>query len=91
MSEHVRIELLDPRWKQQRQDLLDKQRETSYTDANSISENLSRLARNRADVFIETDDQVPRRLHTCVTWFCVLYCIISILPLVRFWFLWGLF
>lgn len=54
----MRIELLDPKWKQQKQQQADRRRETSLAQNQSIAANLSRLARKRADVFIDSDDVV---------------------------------
>jgi len=45
LAEHMRIELLDPRWKEQKQSLLDKQRESSLAADSFVSRNLSKLAR----------------------------------------------
>ena len=55
MGEHVRIELLDPRWKEQK----DKARERnlgSNLDSNLVSTNLKLLAKTRPDIFVGGDE-----------------------------------
>ncbi|KMS64787.1 hypothetical protein BVRB_042670, partial [Beta vulgaris subsp. vulgaris] len=51
LSEHVRICLLDPRWKVQKQASLQKQRESNLISGSDISRHLSELARKRQDIF----------------------------------------
>lgn len=48
LAEHMRIELLDPRWKEQKQLLLDRQRESSLTADATVGQNLARLAKRTA-------------------------------------------
>lgn len=51
MAEHLRISLIDPRWKQQRDIMLAKIRETTKASDDEISRNLVGLAKSRPDVF----------------------------------------
>lgn len=52
LSEHMRIELIDPKWKEQKQRFLEKQKTTNLIDkGNVIADNLKRLAEFRADIF----------------------------------------
>jgi hypothetical protein len=51
MSEHMRIQLLDPRWREQQQRFVDKQRETGFADGGSIADSLTNFARKRGDIF----------------------------------------
>ncbi len=53
MAEHMRISLIDPRWKQQRDAMLSKIRDTTKASDDEISRNLVGLARSRPDVFGE--------------------------------------
>jgi len=56
MEEHMRIALLDPKWKEKKEALLAKQRET-VSEANAdIARNLAVMARARPDVFVTPDD-----------------------------------
>ena len=50
LEEHLRIELLDPRWKEQKQALIDRQRETSLVAGKSISDNLRRFEKKKREV-----------------------------------------
>jgi splicing factor 3A subunit 1 len=52
LSEHMRIELLDPRWKEQKQALRNRQNESSLSSNADISANLGMLAKTRSDVFV---------------------------------------
>ncbi|KAL3796696.1 hypothetical protein HJC23_009996 [Cyclotella cryptica] len=51
MPEHMRIQLLDPKWAEERRRFLEKQRETNYVAGEDISANISRLAQARGDLF----------------------------------------
>lgn len=57
LTEHIRIELLDPKWKEQKQAMSDRQRESSLAANSTIAANLSRLARKRTDVFVEGEEK----------------------------------
>ncbi|KAJ3181094.1 hypothetical protein HDU85_003799 [Gaertneriomyces sp. JEL0708] len=50
MAEHVRIELLDPKWKEQREKFREKQRDSNL-DNSIVAANLKQLARTRPDIF----------------------------------------
>jgi Pre-mRNA splicing factor PRP21 like protein/Surp module len=50
-SEHVRIGLLDPKWKQQRDLNLARRSDTLYASGDQVAENLKNLASKRGDVF----------------------------------------
>jgi splicing factor 3A subunit 1 len=45
LESHMKIELLDPKWKQQKVSAQEKQKETSFASGISIAENLRRLAK----------------------------------------------
>lgn len=51
MGEHMRVSLIDPRWKTQREAMLSKIKETTKASDEEISRNLSFLAKTRPDVF----------------------------------------
>ena len=53
MAEHMRISLIDPQWKTQREAMLSKIRETTQASDDEISRNLVDLAGHRPDVFGE--------------------------------------
>jgi splicing factor 3A subunit 1 len=51
MAEHMRVSLIDPKWKQQKDIMLSKIKETTKASDEEIGRNLSLLARTRPDVF----------------------------------------
>ena len=53
MAEHMRISLIDPKWRTQREAMLAKIRETTKASDDEIGRNLVGLARHRPDVFGE--------------------------------------
>ena len=56
VAEHLRIELLDPAWKKQRDVFIAKQKNTNQiSDGDNIANNLKRFANNRPDIFQDDD------------------------------------
>ena len=51
MGEHMRVSLIDPKWREQREAMLAKLRGTTRAGDDEISANLVSLARHRPDVF----------------------------------------
>jgi hypothetical protein len=51
MTEHMRVQLLDPKWRQQQHRFLEKQKETGYAAGGSIADSLKVFARKRGDIF----------------------------------------
>jgi len=51
MTEHMRIQLLDPKWRQQQKVFMEKQKETGYAEGVSIADSLKQFARKRGDIF----------------------------------------
>jgi splicing factor 3A subunit 1 len=62
MEEHTRIELLDPRWKSQR-DALEKRRSqaTELQSGADVAASLKKLARKRVDLFGAEDSEERRK------------------------------
>lgn len=60
MAEHMRISLLDPRWREQRESMLNKIRDTTRAGDDEITNNIIALARTRPDIFGSTDEEVGR-------------------------------
>jgi len=61
IKEHIRIELLDPRWREQRVAALSKQQESNVVQTgNEVSRNLAALARMRSDIFIAASSNVDK-------------------------------
>ena len=55
MAEHMRVSLIDPKWKTQRDAMLAKMKGSAKASDDEISRNLSLLAKNRPDVFGDRD------------------------------------
>ena len=51
MAEHMRVSLIDPKWKEQREAMLAKLRGSTRAGDDEIGANLVSLARHRPDVF----------------------------------------
>ncbi|KAM1172466.1 hypothetical protein ACFXTH_022690 [Malus domestica] len=58
MSEHMRISLIDPKYKEQKERMFAKIRETTLTQDDEISRNIVGLARTRPDIFGTTEEEV---------------------------------
>jgi splicing factor 3A subunit 1 len=50
ISEHMRVQLLDPRWREEQRRFQDKQKETGLVAGDLISQNLRVFAQNRTDI-----------------------------------------
>ena len=61
MPEHMRIQLLDPKWAEERKRFLDKQRETNFVAGNDIASNLSQFAQARGDIFGSSEAEIHDR------------------------------
>lgn len=59
VNEHMRVELLDPKWKEQRERFLDKQKVQAFAEQD-IGRNLKRIAAHRPDVFSTDAGAVER-------------------------------
>ena len=55
MAEHMRVSLIDPRWKTQREAMLAKMKGSAKASDDEIGRNLSLLAQRRPDVFGDRD------------------------------------
>ena len=58
MSEHMRISLIDPKYKEQKERMFAKIRETTLAADDEISRNIVGLARTRPDIFGTTEEEV---------------------------------
>ncbi|GBG25794.1 Splicing factor 3A subunit 1 [Hondaea fermentalgiana] len=59
VNEHMRKELIDPKWKEQKERFLEKQKVQAFAEQD-ISRNLGRMAAHRPDVF-STDEGAAKR------------------------------
>lgn len=51
MEEHMRVQLLDPKWIEQQRRFVDKQKDTGFAEGGSIADSLRTFARKRGDIF----------------------------------------
>ncbi|XP_064981452.1 probable splicing factor 3A subunit 1 [Musa acuminata AAA Group] len=58
MAEHMRISLIDPKYKEQKERMMAKIRETTLAADDEISKNIVGLARTRPDIFGTTEEEV---------------------------------
>jgi len=63
ISEHMRIELLDPKWKEQKSAWQHKTNASSYADSSQIGANLTDFARRRADVFVGKNEAESEKIQ----------------------------
>ena len=62
MPEHMRIQLLDPKWAEERKRFLEKQRETNFVAGEDIASNISRFAQARGDIFGSSEADMRDRM-----------------------------
>ena len=55
MAEHMRIQLLDPKWREQQARASDKQKDSNIAAGESIVNNLQSFAKSRGDIFGTTE------------------------------------
>ncbi|GKA85100.1 probable splicing factor 3A subunit 1 [Tanacetum coccineum] len=58
MSKHIRISLIDPKYKEQKERMFAKIKETTLAQDDEISRNIVGLARTRPDIFGTTEEEV---------------------------------
>lgn len=51
MEEHMRVQLLDPKWREEQKRFAEKQKETGYAEGSSIADSLKQFAKKRGDIF----------------------------------------
>lgn len=60
MPEHMRIQLLDPKWAQERKKFQDKQKETNLVSGDVVASNLERFSQQREDRFGKKEQTLLR-------------------------------
>ena len=58
MAEHMRVSLLDPRWKEQKDAMFAKLKTTGRADDDEVARNLVALASTRPDIFGSAEDEL---------------------------------
>lgn len=62
MAEHMRISLIDPKWKVQKEAMLAKLRDSTMANDEEVATNVLMLARTRPDIFGTTDEEVSNAI-----------------------------
>ena len=62
IAEHMRISLIDPKWRKEREAMLGKLRGSTAASDEEIARNVVSLARTRPDIFGNTDEEVSLAL-----------------------------
>ena len=60
MAEHMRISLIDPKWREQRDAMLAKIKDTTKATDDEIARNVSSLANTRPDIFGSTEEEISK-------------------------------
>lgn len=66
MAEHMRVSLIDPKWKEQRDVMLAKLREKTKASDGEIGNNLMSLAKTRPDIFGSTQEEVSQAVQVSI-------------------------
>jgi splicing factor 3A subunit 1 len=61
-TEHMRIQLMDPKWRIEQQRFLEKQQETGFAEGSSIADSLKQFAKQRGDIFGSAEEDEARLL-----------------------------
>jgi splicing factor 3A subunit 1 len=62
-NEHMRILLMNPKWREETQRHLEKQKDSSFAAGDAIAENLKRFATKRSDIFTSSAEEEARLLQ----------------------------
>jgi splicing factor 3A subunit 1 len=71
MTEHMRIQLLDPKWAEERKKFQDKQTNSNLVSGDAIASNISRFAQARGDLFgksVRTTEYAANRIIHLGIW-----------------------
>lgn len=66
-NEHMRILLLNPKWREETQRHLEKQKESSFAAGTAIADSLRRFATKRADIFASSAEEEARLVQATAT------------------------
>lgn len=74
LSDHMRIQLMDPKWREQQARAAEKQKDTALAEGDSIAASLKSMARKRGDIFGSAEvgyDVHTTGCHCCIICTCV--------------------
>ena len=66
MAEHMRISLIDPKWKVQKDAMLAKLKDSTMANNEEVATNVLMLARTRPDIFGTTDEEVSTAIKESI-------------------------
>ncbi|KAF4716925.1 splicing factor 3a, subunit 1 [Perkinsus olseni] len=62
LSEHLRVVLLDPKWKEQKEKVLDRARQDTNYDQVNIESNLASFIIKRPDLFGTVEEEIEHQV-----------------------------
>jgi splicing factor 3A subunit 1 len=62
MAEHMRVSLIDPKWKTQKEAMMEKLKNSTMASDEEVAANVLTLARTRPDIFGTTDEEVTKAM-----------------------------
>ncbi len=57
IGEHIRVELLDPKWREEKKNFAARQAGDNYAEVTNVGQNLDQMARRRRDIFGDEDEE----------------------------------
>ncbi|KAF5843032.1 Pre-mRNA splicing factor PRP21 like protein-domain-containing protein [Dunaliella salina] len=60
MEEHMRVSLIDPKWKEQREAMISRIKDTTKANDEEVTSNLMGLVNTRPDIFGSTEEEVTQ-------------------------------
>lgn len=70
LSDHMRIQLMDPKWREEQARAAEKQKDTALAEGDSIAASLKSLARKRGDIFGSAEVSRPSNHPSVCPWLC---------------------
>ncbi|CAN0563794.1 unnamed protein product, partial [Ectocarpus sp. 12 AP-2014] len=64
LSDHMRIQLMDPKWREEQARAAAKQKDTALAEGESIAASLKSLARKRGDIFGSAEAALQKQINT---------------------------
>jgi splicing factor 3A subunit 1 len=56
IGEHIRVELLDPKWREEKKNFAARQAGDNYAEVTNVGQNLDQMARRRRDIFGDEEE-----------------------------------
>ena len=62
-SEHLKIEMIDPKWREKKLELMETNQSTIITEDNEMKKHLTKLTQRRPDLFGDVNDEIVLEEH----------------------------